>query len=76
MSKIIKKSKNLFVGRSGTTGMKKFAAIFDYFPPPFGLLQKHGSATLNPLKKAPLFPAGFALHSRVSATQRFHAMDL
>lgn len=76
MCKIIKKSQKFFVMRSGTTDTKKFAAMFDYFPSPFGLRQKQCSAALKPLKIEPLFPAGFAVHSTISATQRFHAVNV
>ena len=75
MRKIIKKSQKFFADRSGPTGQKNFAAIFDYFPSPAGLRQKRCAATLKPLKIDPLFPAGFALHRSVFATQRFHAVN-
>jgi hypothetical protein len=75
MRKIIKNSQKFFAERSGTTDAKKFAAGFDYFPSPEGLRPKRHAAALKPLKIEPLFSVGFALHSTVCATQRFHAMN-
>ena len=73
MKNIWAKNKGFFENVAGTTSEKNFAVICPNGSSPFGLLQQQRSAALKPLKIAPLFPAGFALHSTVSATQRFHA---
>ena len=76
MKKILVMNKEFFADHSGATGKKNSVVAYQIFPSPFGLLQKWCSAALKPLKIAPLFPAGFALHNTISATQRFHAVSI